>query len=169
MTHPSVNSIVEIHCAGLEALLAAVHADDPKREILVRIGDAMREARQAATIISELQAERDALRKSYNLAITSRLEWRRQAETTNRRLLETHQAYEETKVRALTAESSLSRIREQAIEALGDCHEYFTGRRRPELMIGMGHPPHMSKLVAKIASAIRSLDKNCSGKTGAAG
>ena len=34
-----------LHLAGLELLLAAVHAGDPKREILVRIGDAIREAR----------------------------------------------------------------------------------------------------------------------------
>jgi len=31
--------------AGLEALLAAIHADDPKRELLVRVGDLMRENR----------------------------------------------------------------------------------------------------------------------------
>jgi hypothetical protein len=28
--------------AELEALLAAIHADDPKRELLVRVGDVMR-------------------------------------------------------------------------------------------------------------------------------
>ena len=31
--------------AGLEALLAAIHANDPKRELLVRVGDLMRENR----------------------------------------------------------------------------------------------------------------------------
>lgn len=56
LNESSLNSIVESHYAGLEALLSAVHADDPKREILVRIGDAMREAKLAATIISDLQA-----------------------------------------------------------------------------------------------------------------
>ena len=34
--------------AELEALLAAVHADDPKREILVRVGDAIRNAKALA-------------------------------------------------------------------------------------------------------------------------
>ncbi len=33
----------DVVCGGLELLLAAVHADDPKREILVRIGDLMRD------------------------------------------------------------------------------------------------------------------------------
>lgn len=38
----------ELHVAGLELLLAAIHADDPKREILVRVGDAIREAKAIA-------------------------------------------------------------------------------------------------------------------------
>lgn len=38
----------ELHVAGLELLLAAVHAGDPKRELLVRVGDAIREAKALA-------------------------------------------------------------------------------------------------------------------------
>lgn len=32
------------HVANLEALLAAVHANEPKREIVVRVGNAIQEA-----------------------------------------------------------------------------------------------------------------------------
>lgn len=43
---PEVGS-AEYNCdvvsGGLELLLAAIHADDPKREILVRVGDLMRD------------------------------------------------------------------------------------------------------------------------------
>ncbi len=67
-----------------------------------------------AAEIERLTRELAQANKSYNLAVTSRLEWRRQAETTNRRLLETHDAYEEMKARALAAESSLS----EAVKAL---------------------------------------------------
>lgn len=38
-------SALDSQYAGLEALLAAIHADDPKRELLVRVGDLMRENR----------------------------------------------------------------------------------------------------------------------------
>lgn len=48
MAEPEFGSL-EYRCdvvlGGLELLLAAVHADDPKREILVRIGDLMRDMR----------------------------------------------------------------------------------------------------------------------------
>ncbi|MCR6734489.1 MAG: hypothetical protein NVV83_10575 [Afipia sp.] len=57
MTDSASQSLV----AELEMLLAAVHADDPKREILVRVGDALREAETAAARITELEAERDRL------------------------------------------------------------------------------------------------------------
>lgn len=40
----SGGSMSETLCAGLAQLLAAIHANDPKREILVRIGYLMREA-----------------------------------------------------------------------------------------------------------------------------
>lgn len=45
--------------AGLEQLLAAVHADDPKREILVRVGDAIREA---TALAEKFQAVVDTLK-----------------------------------------------------------------------------------------------------------
>lgn len=38
---------------GLELLLAAVHADDPKREILVRIGDLMRDMKKVRALVSK--------------------------------------------------------------------------------------------------------------------
>jgi hypothetical protein len=34
---------------GLEMLLAAIHADDPKRELLVRVGDLMRTAADSSS------------------------------------------------------------------------------------------------------------------------
>lgn len=46
----TVNEKVGALETGLELLLAAIHADDPKREILVRIGDLMREARAIAAL-----------------------------------------------------------------------------------------------------------------------
>lgn len=42
---PGTVSALNSQYAGLEALLAAIHADDPKRELLVRVGDLMRENR----------------------------------------------------------------------------------------------------------------------------
>lgn len=39
--------------AGLDMLLAAVHADDPKREILVRVGDLMRDVKSLTAALSE--------------------------------------------------------------------------------------------------------------------
>jgi hypothetical protein len=35
--------MLELHKAGLEQLLAALHAGDPNRELYVRVGDLMRE------------------------------------------------------------------------------------------------------------------------------
>ncbi len=43
----AIADVLSSQLAGLELLLAAVHSDDPKREILVRIGDAIREAEAA--------------------------------------------------------------------------------------------------------------------------
>jgi len=40
---------------GLQLLLAAVHADDPKREILVRVGDLMRDTKRLARALNEPQ------------------------------------------------------------------------------------------------------------------
>lgn len=40
---------------GLELLLAAIHADDPRRELLVRVGDLMRAAKSAAARIEALE------------------------------------------------------------------------------------------------------------------
>ncbi|MBV5269002.1 MAG: hypothetical protein JZU55_02625 [Afipia sp.] len=62
MTDSASQSLV----AELEMLLAAVHADDPKREILVRVGDALREAETAAARISELEAELREANRSWN-------------------------------------------------------------------------------------------------------
>jgi hypothetical protein len=42
---PSTVSALHLLSAGLSQLLAAVHADDPKRELLVRVGDLMRETK----------------------------------------------------------------------------------------------------------------------------
>lgn len=41
----------DVVCGGLELLLAAVHADDPKREILVRIGDIMRDMEKVRAVV----------------------------------------------------------------------------------------------------------------------
>lgn len=48
MKNPIPDERERLHLATLEQLLAAVHADDPRREILVRIGDAIREAQDLA-------------------------------------------------------------------------------------------------------------------------
>jgi hypothetical protein len=45
-------ALASVH-AGLELLLAAVNADDPKREILVRIGDLMRDAQPARAFVAQ--------------------------------------------------------------------------------------------------------------------
>jgi hypothetical protein len=39
-------------CGGLELLLKAIHADDPKREILVRIGDLMRDMKKVRAVVA---------------------------------------------------------------------------------------------------------------------
>jgi hypothetical protein len=51
---------VEMLRAGLDQLLAAIHADDPKRELLVRVGDLMREA--AAQPLLGVQRPEDVAR-----------------------------------------------------------------------------------------------------------
>jgi hypothetical protein len=43
--------------SGLEQLLAAIHADDPKRELLVRVGDLMREAAALPALVAEERAK----------------------------------------------------------------------------------------------------------------
>jgi hypothetical protein len=42
---------------GLSQLLAAVHADDPKRELLVRIGDLMREAKSITAALDGMMVQ----------------------------------------------------------------------------------------------------------------
>lgn len=60
MTTPAQDGAAMIE-VSIEALLAAVHADDPKREILVRIGDIKREAAALITSLSQaVAAEREA-------------------------------------------------------------------------------------------------------------
>jgi hypothetical protein len=53
----TMTDAAELHIAGLELLLAAVHAGDPKRELLVRVGDAIREAKALA-------AQQDGVREA---------------------------------------------------------------------------------------------------------
>ena len=48
---------LSVVAGGLELLLAAVHADDPKREILVRVGDLMRDVKKLGTTIQTTSAE----------------------------------------------------------------------------------------------------------------
>jgi hypothetical protein len=61
----------EMLVAGLEQLLAAVHADDPKRELLVRVGDLIREASACGEKRIQL-TEQWSLRK---LQLADRSEW----------------------------------------------------------------------------------------------
>jgi len=49
MTYPVTDNLL----AGIEALLNAVRADDPKREILVRIGDIQRDAKRVVQLSDE--------------------------------------------------------------------------------------------------------------------
>lgn len=95
MTHPSVNSIVE---------RLAIPSNDTDLLMLCTAHPS-----EAATIISELQAERDALSADLEKVQTE---------------------LDEENIRALTAESSLSRIREEtatamklAEEALARCYD----------------------------------------------
>jgi hypothetical protein len=53
----------DVVSGGLELLLAAVHADDPKREILVRIGDIMRDMEKVrAAVGTSLSPNNSTLR-----------------------------------------------------------------------------------------------------------
>lgn len=51
--NPQVTDELNSIYAGLELLLAAVHADDPKRELLVRVGDLMRDTKSLTAALAD--------------------------------------------------------------------------------------------------------------------
>lgn len=187
MTHPSVNSIVERLVAALK--FHGRYASESQDDCAIRKNS---EREQAATIISELQAERDDLR--------SRIKRLSDALLTVRPLggselfvrwgdafhadpdyckgliehlhLTKHEALKaqvREQKRADAAESSLSRIKEQTIEAtkafLAAWNSLPVGRYSPDQIQRWLASEEMKAGV----SAIRSLDKNCSGKTAESG
>jgi hypothetical protein len=48
--------MLELHKAGLEQLLAALHAGDPNRELYVRVGDLMRETDALLRLAAQAEA-----------------------------------------------------------------------------------------------------------------
>lgn len=128
MTHPSVNSIVE----RLTRIADASRRDDGSD---IPLGE---QCREAATIISELQAERDRL---------------------NKELQQQYQEADAQMYQRQAAESSLSRIKAETIEECARVAENpgFIGAQDTDWDLGVNFAKTF------IASAIRSL-----GSTGGA-